>query len=84
MIDEVEWKTNQSFFRNEDEESVYLGKEEEKPLTKAEIEEVDIFLGELEYFQNFFNLNEYDKRAGGYLIYLGLFHSSDNIIFPTF
>ena len=73
MIDEVEWKTNQSFFRNEDEESVYLGKEEVKSLTEEEIEEVNIFLGELEYFQNFFNLNEYDKRAGEYLIYLGLF-----------
>ena len=83
MIDEVEWKTNQSFFRNEDEESVYLGKEEVKPLTEEEIEEVDIFLGELEYFQNFFNLNEYDKRAGEYLIYLGLFHSPDNFVFPT-
>ena len=83
MIDEVEWKTNQSFFRNEDEESVYLGKEEVKSLTEEEIEEVDIFLGELEYFQNFFNLNEYDKRAGEYLIYLGLFHSSDNFIFQT-
>ena len=84
MIDEVEWKTNQSFFRNEDEESVYQGQEEVKSLTEEEIEEVDIFLGELEYFQNFFNLNEYDKRAGEYLIYLGLFHSSDNFIFPTF
>ena len=60
MIDDVEWKTNQSFFKNEDEES----SEEVKSLTEEEIEEVDIFLGELEYFQNFFNLNEYDKRAG--------------------
>ena len=59
MIDDVEWKTNQSFFRNEDQES-----QEEVKLTEEEIEEVDIFLGELEYFQNFFNLNEYDKRAG--------------------
>ena len=63
MIDDVEWKTNQSFFKNEDEES----SEEVKSLTEEEIEEVDIFLGELEYFQNFFNLNEYDKRAGYYL-----------------
>ena len=69
MIDDVEWKTNQSFFKNEDEES----SEEVKSLTEEEIEEVDIFLGELEYFQNFFNLNEYDKRAGKYLTSLGLY-----------
>jgi len=69
MIDDVEWKTNQSFFKNEDEES----SEEVKSLTEEEIEEVDIFLGELEYFQNFFNLNEYDKRAGKYLTCLGLY-----------
>ena len=50
----------QSFFRAEDVGSL----EEVKPLTAEEIEEADIFLGELEYFQNFFNLNEYDKRAG--------------------
>ena len=58
----IRWggEINQSFFRAEDVGSLEVA----KPLTSEEIEEVDIFLGELEYFQNFFNLNEYDKRAG--------------------
>ena len=67
---------NQSFFRPEDAGSLL----EVKPLTPEENEEVDLFLGELEYFQNFFNLNEYDKRAGEYrVLYIVLFCYHNNV-----
>ena len=54
-------RTNPSFFQSEEPSEEAKSSES---LTPEEIETVDIFLGELEYFQNFFNLNEYDKRAG--------------------